>query len=234
MKHLLYLICLFFVTSSLAQDPQLFDTTWVLHELILDENSITSPIPAQDAQLIFNESEDLIIIRQDGCDDNSEFSGGIDSYSEMSSFSLFVFGNPFGSNCNNQTTLDFLFTHAGFYEEPISNSFNYEITTDNGVITLIITNGENDVAIYRNIPLSVTDTEISVIQLLYNSKTKQLTFSGLQEKNNLNIYNLLGQEVLHTTVKEDIKISVSDLKQGIYLAQLSQGGKQEVYKFVKY
>ncbi len=228
---------IFLLNSSViySQDPQLFDTTWNLHELIIGGSTTVPTNPVHLGELTFTDNENIIEVTNENCE--KVYVGDITNYDENIGFELFDFVDAFGLSCEDASALDFLETHATFYVTPnnnINNPFNYHIESEGGEISLSITNGQNDIAIYRNVPLSVTNASITTIQLFYNSQTKHLSFSGLLEKTELIIYNLLGQQVLEATVKENEKILVSDLKEGVYLAQMSQDGKEHVIKFIKY
>ena len=236
MKNIIYVTFICLSYNSLAQNPQLFENTWILHELTLDGETISSPDSTLNAELIFDEDEESITILQDSCDPSTPFNGGIASYNGMISFNLLVFGNPFGSTCDNMSTLDFLFDHASFYEEPIPNPFNYEITEDSGVITLTITNGNDDTAIYRNIPLSIEENNLKNIKLVYHKKIETLSFIGaLFQGLQATVYSITGQKKLATALDNNATIEVSDLAKGVYFVSLSTTDNQRgTYKFIKY
>jgi len=49
----------------------------------------------------------------------------------------------------------------------------------------------------------------------------------------INIYNFLGEKISFKKEVNNNQLDVSDLKTGIYFLRLSNGGKEEVLKFLK-
>ncbi len=236
MKKLLFLLLIGTSLKSIAQDPQLFDTVWTLSQLNLGGN-VTSPSdPIHIGELTFEETENILSVTNVECD--KIFNGDFTSFN-ATTFELFDFVDPFGFDCNNDTAFDFLEIHSFFYksdptDDPL-NPFTYEITTSGDESTLVITNGNGDIATYGNFSLSISDNLSRSTKLIYNAENQYISFLGLEQETFLSIHNLNGQKLLDATVSPSETVNVSLLPKGIYFATVSNSDNQRMSKkFVKF
>jgi hypothetical protein len=82
--------------------------------------------------------------------------------------------------------------------------------------------------------LSVNDFDIKSIKHFYNSITKELTLkSDNGAFTNIDLYNILGQQVITKKLsQENETLNLSELTDGIYMAQVSIGANIRTIKFV--
>lgn len=236
MKKILYTIVALFHFSMTAQDPELFEHVWILSELSLGGNVTTPSDPIHIGELTFEEIENILSVTNVECD--KVFNGDFTSFNNTT-FELFDFVDPFGFDCNNGTAFDFLEIHSFFYksdptEDPL-NPFNYEITTSGDEVTLIITNGNGDIATYGNFTLSLQENALSQLKLLYNPENELVSFIGQQQEITVTIYNLAGQKQLESRVTNQQTLYLDKISKGVYFAVVTNQDNQKVTKkFMKY
>lgn len=242
MKISIYAMVIMFSYNLIAQDPQLFDTTWILHELNVNNTIITPPNSQVLSELTFltDGINNVMEVNQSSC---IGYAGEIQEFNDNDSlFNLLEFADPFGANCSGDDSLfTFLQNHASLYidlpSSPPLNPFNYEITEENSVITLTVTNGNNDTAIYRNVPLSLEENELDNLKVIYNAQNETLLLTGyvLEPTIKIAIYNLVGQQQETSDFTNGTSINVKNLPTGIYLITLrNNNGQNVIRKFVKY
>ncbi len=241
MKNVLYFVVLTLSCKLVAQDPLLFDTTWVLHELNINNTIVTPPNSQVLSELTFltDGINNAIEVNQNSC---VGYAGEILEFNDNDSFfNLLEFADPFGANCSGDDSLfTFLQNHASVYidlpSSPPLNPFNYEITEDNDVLTLTITNGNNDIATYRNVPLGLEETSIDTLKIVYDVQNELLTLEGsLIPQTKATIYTLAGQKQQENVLKPNTPLDVKTLSIGVYLITLENDvGQQITQKFVKY
>lgn len=237
-NHLIFFIILISSLKFQAQNSQLFNVTWTLHELNLEENIILPTDPAHIGELTFDEIENLLSITNIECE--KTFLGDFTSITNTN-FELFDFVDPFGFGCSSDIAFNYLENHSLFYiSDPAdfpNNPFNYQITDENGVLTLTITNGNNDTAIYRNVPLSLEENELDNLKVTYSAQNETLVLTGyvLEPTIKIAIYNLAGQQQETSDFTNGTSINVKNLPTGIYLITLrNNNGQNVIRKFVKY
>lgn len=240
MKNLLYIVVLTFSCKLIAQDPQLFDNTWFLAELELGSEVIIPNTPSLDPLVTFNIGTNILEASDSSC--IGGYGGEIESYNTTLGFTLAFFEfSPIGIDCENEDQFNFIEVHSSFYidlpSSPPLNPFNYEITEESGIITLTITNGNNDTAIYRNVPLSLEENELDNLKVIYNAQNETLLLTGyiLEPTIKVAIYNLAGQQQETSDFTNGTSINVKNLPTGIYLITLrNTNGQKVTRKFVKY
>ena len=223
----------------MSQEPQLFDTIWILQEITIDDTTINPPSNAIN-ELYFNNdnSQDTIEITQVSCV-GGIFVINIESYNSNISFIASSIGFPFDDECPNPQQAMYLFFHGSFYGDfntgVTTNPFEYEITTIDNSIQLTITNGNGDIAIYGDEALSVADNDNTQIQTNYDAAQKKILVTGLTQNASATIYNLSGQLEIWYNISSNAAIPVNLLSNGIYFVNIVQGNKRSMtYKFVKY
>lgn len=235
MKNLIYLLSLLVISNISAQDSQLFDIEWNLHELDLDSAIIVPPNSSFQASIFFF-NEDMEVAHG-GC--NSAYFSDI-IYTDNNIFeSIETSIVGLAGECGTTTLNNFITNHYSFYGYDIGfpiNPFNYELTEDNDVLTLTITNGNNDIATYRNVPLGLEETSIDTLKIVYDVQNELLTLEGsLIPQTKATIYTLAGQKQQENVLKPNTPLDVKTLSIGVYLITLENDvGQQITQKFVKY
>ncbi|HET8809513.1 MAG TPA: endonuclease [Flavobacteriaceae bacterium] len=79
--------------------------------------------------------------------------------------------------------------------------------------------------------LSVFENKLNAISIYPNPTTGKITVSGLPEENTLEIYSLLGKQVLKTSVKTNSTLNLK-LSSGLYLVKISSRENSVVKKVV--
>ena len=222
---------------SYAQDPELFEHTWYLDKIVLENGDEHIPVPNNDVPhiaLMFNGQEPYnfeTIVCNDfvaELDYDSNISFAI-THSEMT---LLI--------CEPIENYSFEGMHFGFFltetNDHIEAPFYYEITTDeNDNKMLIITNEREDQAIYGNQQLSTTQFENIRFSVYPNPVSEILHIAHLQTVAKAIVYNINGQQIKTKNISSINKeINVSQLQNGLYFLVLeASGGKQQTIKFLK-
>ncbi|WP_271392273.1 T9SS type A sorting domain-containing protein [Aequorivita sinensis] len=233
-------IVLFFLTSfifnaSIAQDPQLFENTWYLENVIIDgENNY--PINSTfDGEMNFQ--ADFISLGHSYCE--SGISGDV----------IYTGSNQFNLNevialvetCDDPDVLQFISKHYSVYVDNnliAKNPLHYFIVFLGDYKTLTITNPEGKQAIYNSIPLGVQTFENAMFSIYPNPSFDTLNISSTKQVGNLKIHILsLEGKILntqHIDFNKQTSIDVSNLSSGIYFLKIAdESGRVEVKKFVK-
>jgi len=159
MKKLIILITLLLVVKGYTQHPDLTETTWYLHKMVIDNEDYYSPHPNLTGFLYFYETL-LLEVSFPYCEDG--YGGTIANYQELNIFEIEHFSWALIGLCY-EDDFDFMKLHYSLfaiYDVPFSekNPFTYTITTDsNGNKELIIINTEGDEGHYGDTALSTRD-----------------------------------------------------------------------------
>lgn len=175
MKALLYILLFNLSAISFAQDPQLFENTWYLYEVMstdlgtfYDVSLINPPIsPYLDI------SEDLTFNGEGAC---NSFSGTYELFppDELGYMSFTATTN----DCGLQQHNSFENEYFGF----IGGGYWFSITQDNGGKVLSMANPLMGYAIFKSYPLSNSDFQKNKFQLYPNPAKTELV---LNSKNNV-------------------------------------------------
>lgn len=231
MKTLLYILLFNISTISFAQDPQLFENTWYLYEVMstdlgthYDVSNINPPIsPYLDI------SEDLTFNGEGAC---NTFSGTYEFFppNDLSSISFIATTNDCGIQQHNW----FEYEYFSF----ISNGFWFSITQDNGGKVLSMSSPLMGYAIFKNYPLSTSDFQKNKFQLYPNPAKDKLFLSttNLTENLKVKIFNIAGKILSNQTLEleNQTSIDVSNLSSGMYFLNIKdENGNTAVKKFIK-
>jgi heat shock protein HslJ len=246
MKKLFILISITFFLPSLgaagsglfAQDPELFNHTWYLQKIVLEDGTEHTPIPNDDVPFI------TII-----------FNDEIPYYFETSVCNTFFGSLIYNSNqsltiqesamtlidCKPVENYSFEGIQFGFFldnnNNHIEDPFPYNITTaGNGDKTLTIINVRGDEAIYGNLLLSTGQYDSVQFQLYPNPVQETLQINqNIYQFVTATIYNLQGKKIYrHTLENSHSTIDVKTLNSGLYFLVLeSETGERVAQKFVK-
>lgn len=82
--------------------------------------------------------------------------------------------------------------------------------------------------------LGIEDVQIAGFKYFYTPSTNELTLSANESISHLNLYNILGQQVISKKLSAtDEVVSLAALKTGVYLAKVEVSGKLTSFKIVK-
>jgi len=225
--------------SLYAQDPQLFQNTWYLHELVIDGISnippINDEIPFIPAQFYENGILDTGMCKNTGSGDLEYI--GADGFLVLEM--VFLQGEW---NENIPFNQDFSNLYQNFWSPLVgSGTIIYDITEEGNTLSLTITSPNGDYAIYENeAPLSIdsfSNFEFifypnPVIEIL-NVKKMNNTISDVF----FSIHNIQGKLVKFESIEEvntNISLNVSHLKSGLYFLTISKkNGDKQTLKLIK-
>ncbi|MBT8273966.1 MAG: T9SS type A sorting domain-containing protein, partial [Bacteroidia bacterium] len=133
-------------------------------------------------------------------------------------------------------------TGAGTYaaEEMISNAQNqvfgitiadFDNDGDNDIASVDYQNADLNWFSNRDNLLGAGEFEENVISIYPNPTTNKLNFNGLRTNFEVQIFDMLGKEVIIAQLGVDESLDVSELQSGIYILRLNEHGT--TFKFVK-
>ncbi|MBK5212228.1 MAG: T9SS type A sorting domain-containing protein [Flavobacteriaceae bacterium] len=238
MKLLYLLLAILTFQTGFAQDPQLFENTWYLHNLVISgQNHIppnNSEVPFVPLYFFENANDDFLTYV---C---NNFAGKL-AYQSNESFTIqeyslmLLFYNLEENTTFEGKYLSFFFdaTTQETYTEP----FQYNIIVNGSEKTLTIENVNGDQAIYGNQILSNENVETSHFFIHPNPVKDKLVLSSNETNSlKLKIFNITGKLLSTQTVEPEkqTSIDVSNFTNGIYFLNIeNENGKAEVKKFIK-
>ncbi|MFA5620185.1 MAG: T9SS type A sorting domain-containing protein [Weeksellaceae bacterium] len=122
-----------------------------------------------------------------------------------------------------------IFEHHYFYEfwsidfQNIPQPFHYEITLNEDVLSLIVTNSLGSKAYYNNTQLSTSEVSDFVQNDLFLTfKNEDLIFknSNFIKPYNVQIFNLNGQKLMEFKISDVERMNTSQLPKAIYLIKV--------------
>ena len=134
---------------------------------------------------------------------------------------------------------------ANFTTSAVTHTFGFYSSADQNVIINLIRPKEttsktaqvvylSNVSMIKKNSLSVQDLVEFKFSLSPNPAKNILNLSAQKAINNLELYNVLGKQVLSQKVEaKQANISVSHLSKGIYIAKVTIGNSTGSYKFIK-
>lgn len=234
MKSILSIVILVIGYIANAQDPQLFEVNWNLQEINFSDNVITPPNSSFKAQLLL--SETLLEVVHELCQD--AYSSEI-TYTNANIFEIIpeTITGLVGS-CGDPTIVEFMSFHYNFYGLDTgvpNNTFTYEISEEGEVITLIITNNENNTAVYNNQTLGLANDAFLDVSILYDPQTENVSLIGVDTTTRITIYSITGQKQLETSFATGESINLYSLSKGVYFVTINaiENTKIHTFKFVK-
>jgi hypothetical protein len=232
MRKVIYILTLTFTIQTLAQDPQLFENTWYLHDLVIAGQSNVPPI-------------------------NNEIPFVPLDFTAPASFTTRMCGTVGGAtilyNGTNEfsfpngivwTALDCVQNHpfnqiynqlyGTFWTDYLSDPFLYEIIDDGTNSTLTVTAFNNDKAIYENtVLLSVAVNETPDISISPNPVIEKLRLSLTQgQVLEVRIYDISGKEVL-TQKGNSQELNLEMLDSGLYFIKINTESGSVTKKVIK-
>jgi hypothetical protein len=228
MKTIYILIVSCITFGTYAQDPQIFDNTWYLEKLVIDSDEI---FPPSNFEAIFEIDLNFINISHPSCED---FLNGSVLSIDNATFSL----NDDLINLIGSCTDQIIFHHYSIYggiDSPPKNPFNYDITTENDISSLVITNVDGYQAFYNNTPpLSINENDNITISLYPNPVKDQLFFKTSISLETATVYRLNGKLVSKYNISNLNTIDTANLTHGLYFVIVEdREGNKITKKFVK-
>jgi hypothetical protein len=230
MKKLALLIILLLAVKGYSQHTELLDKNWYLHFGILEHEEFYPPSMIQGT--VFFEDLSVIVYHslcEDGIMANIEYDVNQEIFN-IEDVPLVIVGI-----CSEETYLDFMSNHYRIYynqDHTSKNPFTYIIETDGDNYMLTIENGNGDIAVYGNVPLSTEDfNDLSVS--IYPNPVKELLFIESKENiSSITIFDIHGKKV--KTVNAQSEINLSGLQSGVYFVSItSENGGIWTEKIVK-
>lgn len=236
MKYILIALC-FLGIAGQAQDPdpQLFDTTWYLNELIIDDENST--IPSND------EIEHItIVVYEQNLVASVCLSPAIEIVLDDQFMTIIAFGILAGDVvCQDpdNNTFENLYYFFLFQDGNLPIPIEYEILTDSqGNKELTLTNNNGDQAIYGDVLLGVQNQEEVSFTIATNpvEEVLQLYFSTSLVQATTVIYDVQGRVVNERKAIDGASntlLQVQNLRKGIYFIEITNGTQRGVKKFIK-
>ncbi len=214
-----------------AQNPDLFENTWYLHNLVIDGDSnippINDEIPFVPADFYENG-----VINTGMCEETGT---GELEYIGTTEFDVLTINFLTGGCEENQPHNQ---QYSSLYQSFWSNLlYSYEITKDGQNRTLIITSPNGDYAIFGNeAPLSIDDFTDSKFLIYPNPVKETVNINNSSNQTvTVTIYDVSGKK-LQSHVLESSKetINVKPLKAGLYFVVFeNEAGERSSERFVK-
>lgn len=217
--------------ASFAQDSQLFENTWYLRSVQLDDLApicIVSEIDPQLAPFLII-SEDFNFNGEGACNIfEGTYSYKLPNYLTATYFSETLF------DCD--MPIQKLFEMA--YFAYISNEFWYEISQDGENHILTLGNPLGGIAVFRSDPLSIEAICKNELTLYPNPTKNELFLNSKYTTSNLKvkIFNIEGKPLASQNLEFDNQTSMdlSNLSSGMYFLNIeSENGKIQAKKFIK-
>lgn len=239
MKTLLYIILFNISTISFAQDPQLFENTWYLHKINIDNVDYFLPNlePISFEEHIFTDNPYKFYTGY--CDSVDPL---VTYYNQSSTFYLqdspMIVPGDFCSLPENYIFNSQYFSILYGTNLIAKNPISYIITTNGSNKSLLITNPDGDKAYYGNEKLFVQNFD-AITFYMYPNPVRDKLFLSSNEKTGtlkLKIFNIEGKLLSTQNLEFDkqASIDVSNLSTGIYFLNIEDGnGNVEVRKFIK-
>jgi hypothetical protein len=220
--------------QSQAQTQELLNNTWYLEKLVIEGEEFFVP---DDLVIEYAEFYDNFFETQSSC---NFLDGEISFNDENSNFAILNFSLTL-ENCFDDGVGEFesyyLLDFFNYPDLDFNNPFNYSTEEiSQSVLKLIVTNKNDDQAIYYSETLSIQDVDGFGTVILYpNPSQNEFSIESDLSLDIIKIYNQLGQLVEKFDVKDtQSSYDISTLSTGLYFVELSSvQGKKIVKKLVK-
>lgn len=231
MKKLYLLGILFIFQIGFAQEAELFENTWYLRTVMLDdlaEEYVVSEIdPPISPYLLI--SEDFNFNGEGAC---NTFSGEYDFFppNGLSATSFLATTDDCGVPIHNRFETSY-FTF-------ISNEFSCDILLESQDYILILGNVLGGIAVFRSEPLAITDFLNNEFTLYPNPVNDVLFFKSAAAIGHLTIKILTVEGRLLSTqnleFERQASLDVSTLSKGVYFLNIEEeNGNTSIKKFIK-
>lgn len=234
MKQLYILLAILISQTSFAQDPQLFENTWYLQNVIIngEDNFPPSNDDVPFVPIIFGQDSVSTYV----CDslegiviyNNSQFL--VDGWS-------MTLGGCWGPFEQENSLFQGIYLDI-FFVGNVDDPFDYNIINESNSKTLVITFSSGDEAIYSNRLLSQNEFDFSKLSIHPNPAKNELFLTSKNSNGSLKakIFNIVGKllSTQNVEVANQTFIDVSQLTSGIYFLNIEdEYGNTEIKKFLK-
>lgn len=237
MKPFLAISLFFFFGQVFSQDQQLFDTTWYIHKIVVNNQEIYPP----DVDDNFSMAHNMNLVNEG----QYFFTTGFCDYTDAqmffegeNSFTLEQDPEVLIGTCNLEESIDFntAYFNILFYQTGVGD-FSYEIITGNeGGLSLIITNSEGDKAYYGDALLSLKHYSKESIVVYPNPAIKEIMIgSDSNSFKHIKIYGVNGNLVMNAALELNQKsITIENLSKGFYILELTDSeDRVSLHKLIK-
>lgn len=233
MKKLYILILIATLNFSFAQDPQIFNNTWYLHNVIVNGEDTIPP-----------NSNMILMFSATNLDTNAcaNLFGEVVFENNTTEFSFLNYGITL-SFCDDADAAIYEQIYFPVFTDGIDTSpaftsyFTYSISETEGVKTLIINSAFNKQAIYSDVALSTSQFNKESFSFYPNPSEGFIEINlnnSFTKSTTLEIYNNIGilqkTEKLTTTTS---RIDINNLASGIYFLKITTENGTSVKKFIK-
>jgi len=232
MKRLLTFLLISTCLNGVAQDPRLLETTWYLTSLKIDNQNYQPP-SNNEVPFIALDFTPKPEFSTNVCDILSGTVSYFDLQFTFISYEITQLGCVDSENGDYQ---NFYLNH--FFEDNISNPFNYVVIEHQGDMDLIISSDNGDQAFYRNKLLTNSDNKLNEFNVFPNPSNNTLNLPNtivLNDLLNTTVYDLNGRPIIELEGGlADKSIDISNLQEGFYILKLTtKNGQLKVAKFIK-
>ena len=219
MKKLVLLVILLLGVKGYSQDPELFDRVWYLHYGILDGEFFEQPTPNFGAFIYFENT--IFDVFHQYCSEGTQteivYDTEVDQFTLSDEF-YYIIGI-----CSEEEFTFFMSQHYSIYYEVglfALNPFTYTIESDGANYMLTIENGEGDIAVYGNVPLSQPEFLQLQVTLYPNPVSDVLYIHSADIINKVSVYDIHGKIVKYNKENSHkIEIDVNHLPSGVYFVK---------------
>lgn len=240
MKTILYILIFNLSLISFAQDPRMFNTTWYLQNVVIGGQDHFPPSNSEVPYVGLSIDDTNLLLETGVCNMGS----GTIAFNNFNPSFYFTDGMSVTlSDCDNfqntvfESTYFNDFFEAGYID--INDLFFYDITDDgNGNLSMVITAGNGNQAIYGNQMLSTMNFDNPEFTIHPNPTHEQIVLSFMLVNDNVNfeIFDSTGKILKKGVLdkRRNHQLDVSNLSGGIYFLKINTKSKNvAVKKFVK-
>lgn len=230
-----YLLLLFVLFSfkSFSQDPVLFDHTWYLEKVVIDnvENFAVSNTEINYIDLYFDGPEGYDF-QTSVCND---FIGDLD-YPGVDSFT-FIFYTQTLIECDLYDSAVFEMIYFNFFSSTADKDFTYDISIVGSDYFLVITNYDGNQAFYGNQPTMSNESFLDWNFSFFPSPAQNYLILHLINIQNasVSIYSVNGKLIHNQPLNLlENKIDIKNLNKGVYFLVIKdENGNKQTKKFIK-
>ena len=231
MNKIYFLFLALYSTVSYPQSSSLFNETWYLEKLIINEVDNFPPVNATLPYVALEFSEENSILTS-VC--NIGF--GDATFPENGIFLIDVFNVTLSFCLDNSNNLFDSLYLGGYFQNNYPTQYSYTILIgENGLKQLTITNSQNNKAIYYNQNLNISSFEKNKWSI-YPNPTKDILYFKNEsiQKSNVEIYDVLGKRCIKKTIDtNNNSITTEGLTKGVYLIKIFNDQQTFSSKFIK-
>ena len=238
MKKLVLLFVLGISIVVKAQNSQLFENTWYLHNFIINGNDHVPNTIGLHLQIFFYDEGGSYSIGHGNPDYQCSIPIMFENNDQFIMPGLDEIVCLTKGICYSDACINFFYTigYDSMYMANPGSLMNYEITTEeNNSLRLTVTDPEGKIAIYNTEQLTLANEDFNTIHFaLFPNPAKDQLFITLESGmlKNVIIYDISGKKILEDLNANEIT-DVSDLTEGMYFIHVVSTEGKAVKRFVK-